>query len=288
MDIVELLLDRLDNVDDVVPFLSVSEGAKYFAERRICEITLQASRSEDYAELIRLWVKLKWKIQFAYEPWVEMFSVLASEVLFVNNGWSVRFQSSRQTGVPVADGHELIASILTPHLSSWRRQILWRGNLGDMNTDTASLPDATWNFEERMSGKFTRNFRSGLSICYQVSEEGPATDVLLELSKARLALPEGASDNDSCWWSDDEPGACEWDWFELSNKYKWLREDLSLVDDPELFVYHLLHMDIPVAFLLKLWKNWTFLQEYGITHGRSWTLSDCSTCGESLSFHDSD
>jgi hypothetical protein len=189
-------------------------------------------------------------------------------------------------GVPVADGHELIASILTPHLaSSWRGQILWRGNLGDMNTDTASLPDATWNFEERMSGKFTRNFRSGLSICYQVSEERLATDVLVELSKARLALSEGGSDNDSVWWSDDEPGGCEWDYFELSNKYKWLRDELCQADDPELFVYHLLHMDIPVGFLLKVW---TFLQEYGITHGMSWTLSDCSTGGESLSFHDSD
>src|SRR5271168_50572 len=116
MNIIELVLDRLDNVDDVVPFLSVSEGAKFFAERRICEITLEASRSEDYAELIRLWVKLKWKIQFTYAEWDEMYSARASEVILVNNRWSVRFQSSRQTGVPVADGHELIASILTPHL----------------------------------------------------------------------------------------------------------------------------------------------------------------------------
>jgi hypothetical protein len=84
------VLDSLDNVDDVVPFLSVSEGAKFFAERRIFEITLEASRSEEYAELIRLWVKLKWKIQFTYEDWVEMLSAHASEVIFVNNGWSVR------------------------------------------------------------------------------------------------------------------------------------------------------------------------------------------------------
>jgi len=105
--------------------------------------------------------------------------------------------------------------------------------------EIASLPDATWNFEEKTSKKFTRNFRSGLCLCYQVSEEESAIDVPVALPKTTLASSDG-QDDDSDWSSDDDPGGCEWDSYELTGKYKWPRKEFEEADDPELFVYHLL------------------------------------------------
>ena len=40
MDIIELVLDYLFTLDDVVSFLSVLHAAKFFVERRNCEIIL--------------------------------------------------------------------------------------------------------------------------------------------------------------------------------------------------------------------------------------------------------
>ena len=247
MDIIELVLDRLVNVNDVVPFLSVSHRSKFLAQRRICEIFLETSLGEVGDEPCSLLVNSSWSKGRMVSFVEENFAVMAKEVISCDRNWKVRFHNSYRAvmTIPAPPSTNVYLSIRTP--SSFERERIWLGYCNDFNIDMFEFALDRMVINESGCGMNTRSSNSELSICYEVSR-GHANDVLDNISRSNTFE-----------WSDEEVDEGDQE-VELPmvhwDRFAHLRCELLEQGETELLAYHIKYLDVPVTLLLEVWRDW--------------------------------
>jgi hypothetical protein len=240
MTVVELVIDRLLEIEDVIPFRFVSHHSKYHPERRICNIILQNNtlsvQDEDELDGVGvLVVETNWTMERTFLTDSDTFDFQANEVRDSEAGWTIRFRGSYKARMPVvAEVPHVSISLRTP--TSFDRES--RLNVYNENHDSMFNH---WYLDIRElhhigCGKFSRTFPSGVSVCYEV-DQGPVNDILTKVSTL-----EKVSETESDESEDEEVTEALFN--NTWNGYSWLRNHVSERGEDKLFVYEILYVDV--------------------------------------------
>jgi len=244
--IIELVLEYLVRIDDVVPFLSVFRTTRHLAERRICQIILETSRSAPNSS------KKTGRLSFAMQ-WLRSYNGTSNslfpatlwadpaEVVLSEDGWRVRFALCPMNSISFGPGSGVLALSVQSQRSEVDRTI-WFRDFSDNDVDLYGfLLDGLWWVENNVCGSFKRNFGSTLSIDYEVSE-GFLNEGTSELGwNHSLALSNNHEVDDGDGAIPDQPHAgglhCE-------------RDELNQ------YFYRFSHLEISVSVFLSVWRDW--------------------------------
>ena len=234
MDIIELVLDYLFNIDDVIPFLSVSHAAKFFAERRVCEIVLDASRSPGASYLqVMMTRRHYYKGRSINFPTSKYFAMVREVVLSHAHGWRVRFDCSNT--IWVSSGSNVLDLVIETNRRPSREFRMFR-DFDESNIDLCGfMLHGLWRIDQSVCGRFIRDFGSQLSIAYEVYE--PSDSDYERWQKELDVMRKSPSDISTA-------------------GRKWREDVLSQRDRNLRCRYHFCYFDISVSLFLDVWRDW--------------------------------